>query len=253
MKLLMGQAGSLIIHRIDPRTKMFWLIGNLLISFTFHGIGTLSLLLAMILLTSILAKIRLNNFMPLLKIMTVVGIQFVLLQGFLRPQGAVICRLGSFKLYLGGVLIGTQGILFLFILTLLCLQFLLWTTPEELTLVMVELGIPHKYAVLLGLALRFIPVVEKDLGTIIESQQTRGLELKTIRQKISGLASVSLPLILRTLKRAQDVALSMELKGYTLYTRRTLLRSLKLTSIDYFCLVMSLFYFGLVAVWNVYP
>lgn len=185
--------------------------------------------------------------------MTIIGIQFVILQGFHRPQGAVICRLGSFKLYLGGVLIGTQGILLLSILTFLCLQFLLWTTPEELTLLIMEMRIPHKYAVLLGLTLRFIPVVEKDLRTIIESQQTRGLKLKTIRQRVRGLVSISLPLILRTLKRAQDVALSMELKGYTLYTRRTLLRSLKLTSMDYFCLAIGLLYFGLVAVWNVYP
>lgn len=252
MKLLMGQTGSLIIHRIDPRIKMFWLIGNLFISFAFHDIGTLSFLLTMILLTLVLAKIRLKDFLPLLKIMAVVGIQFVLLQGFLRPQGSLICQLGSFKLYFGGIIIGIQGILFLSLLTLLCLQFLLWTTSEELTLLMMELGIPHKYAVLLGLTLRFIPVVEKDLHTIIESQQTRGLELKTIRQKVSGLASISPPLILRTLKRAQDVALSMELKGYTLYTRRTLLRSLKLTIMDYFCLVISLFHFGLVTVWNVY-
>lgn len=253
MKLLMGQAGSSIVQKIDPRTKMFWLIGNMLISLTFHGIETLSLLLVMILCTSILAGIRLNDFLPLLKIMTVIGLQFVLLQGFLRPQGAVIFRLGSFQLYLGGVLIGTQGILLLFILTLLCLQFLLWTTPEELTLLMVELRIPHRYAVLLGLTLRFIPVVEKDLHTIIESQQTRGLELKTIRQKVKGLISILLPLILRTLKRAQDVAQSMELKGYTLYPRRTLLRTLELTRVDYICLVTGSLYFGLVTVWNVYP
>jgi energy-coupling factor transport system permease protein len=252
MKLLMGQAGSLIIQKIDPRTKMFWLIGNLLISFTFHGIGTLSLLVAMILFTSILARIRLIDFWPILKIMTVIGIQFVILQGFLRPQGAVIFRLGSFKLYLGGVLIGTQGILLLLTLTLLCLQFFLWTTPEDLTLLMVKLRIPHKYAVLLGLTLRFIPVVEKDLSTILESQQTRGLQLKTIRQKAKGLISISLPLILRTLKRAQDVALSMELKGYTLYSRRTLLRTLKWTKMDYCCLIMGLLYFGVVMVWNVY-
>jgi energy-coupling factor transport system permease protein len=78
------------------------------------------------------------------------------------------------------------------------------------------------------------------------------MELKTIRQKARGLISISLPLLLRTLKRTQDVALSMELKGYTLYSRRTLLRTLQWEKTDSYCLVTGIFYFGLIAAWNVY-
>jgi energy-coupling factor transport system permease protein len=118
---------------------------------------------------------------------------------------------------------------------------------------MVKLRVPHKYAVLTGLTLRFIPTVEKDLSSIKESQQCRGLELKTIRQKTRGLISIALPLILRTLKRTHDVALSMELTGYTLLSRRTMLRTLELSSIDYFYLAVCLFYFAAIVGWRVYP
>ncbi len=221
--------------------------------FAFHGIETLGLILVMILLTSTLARIHLSIFLPLLKIMVIVGIQFVLLQGVFRPQGAVIIQLGSLKLYLGGLLIGVEGMLMLLTLTLLCLQFLTWSSPEELTLLMVKLRIPHKYAVLIGLTLRFIPTVEKDLSAIKEGQQCRGLELKTIRQKTRGLISIALPLILRTLKRTHDVALSMELKGYTLFLRRTMLRTLEFSKTDYFFLVVCLFYFAAIVCWKVYP
>lgn len=251
MKLLVGQAGRPAIYKIDPRTKLLWLMGNLFIGIAFHGIATLSLLVGMILFTSILAGIRPGLILPLLKIMTVIGVQFILLQGLLRPQGPVIYELGALKLYWGGVLIGAEGMLLLLTLTLLCLQFFLWTTPEELTLLMVKLGSPHKYAVLLGLTLRFIPVLEKDLETIKEGQQTRGLELRTIRQKVKGLFSISLPLLLGTLKRTRDVALSMELKGYTRYARRTFMRTLRWRRIDFICITAGGLYFGLLAAWNI--
>ena len=250
MKLLVGQAARPEIYLIDPRTKLFWLAGNLIVAIACHGVATLSVLVAMILITSLMAGIRPGYIIPLLKIMAVIGTQFILLQGLLRQQGPVLIEFGFIKLYGDGVRIGIEGMLVLLILTLLSVQFFLWSTPEDLTLLMVKLGFPHKYAVLVGLTLRFIPVLEKDLANIKEGQQTRGMELLTIGQKVKGLFSIALPLLLRTLKRTGDVALYMELKGYTLHRRRTFLRTLQWRRIDFVCLAGGALYFGILASWK---
>jgi len=237
MKLLLGHSTNSLIHGLDPRVKLVWMACNLLLIVICQKIWLLSLNLVLILVMTVWSGISLKKFSPLLKIMLVIGLQFIILQGFLGQQGTVICRIAFFKIYWGGILMGMKGILVLLTLMLLCLQFVMWTSPEDLTLLLVKLHLPHKYAALVGLALRFLPILEKDLEAIYESQQSRGLELTTTWQKAKGLLPVALPLILRALKRAQEAALSMELKGYTLYPERTFLKTLRFSKID--CLICS--------------
>ncbi|MEL7566812.1 MAG: energy-coupling factor transporter transmembrane component T [Dehalobacterium sp.] len=135
-------------------------------------------------------------------------------------------------------------------LALLCLQFTMWTFPEDLTLLLVKFHLPPKYAVLVGLALHFLPVMEKDLAAIYETQQARGLELSTFFQKVKGLMPVMLPLIPKALKRSEEVALSMELKGYGLYQERTFLHNIALSKLDYGTGAIICTYFSLIIYFN---
>ncbi len=245
MKLLLGYSeNSSFIHKLDPRVKLLWLLGNLFLILFFQDLTVLVISLGLVLTTTVLAGIPLLVFLPLIKVMSILGVQFVIFQGLLRPEGAVIFQLGSLNFYLGGVLIGIKGITLLITLAFVFLQFVMWTSPNELTLLLVKLGLPQKYAVLLGLALHFLPIMEKDLRTIYDSQQARGLELTTTWQKVKGLVPIILPLILRALKRAQEVALSMELKGYTRFPSRTFLDRIVFTSGDYFVFSSLLVYFS---------
>ncbi|AOT72038.1 energy-coupling factor transporter transmembrane component T family protein [Geosporobacter ferrireducens] len=244
MKLLLEYSeNSSYIHKLDPRVKLLWLIGNLILILSFQELTVLIPSLGLVLITTILAGISLTVFLPLVKVMSIIGIQFILFQGLLRPEGVILFQLGNLNFYLGGVLIGIQGIALLITLVLLFLQFVMWTSPNELTLLCVKLGLPQKYAVLLGLALHFLPIMEKDLQMIYESQQARGLELETTWQKAKGLVPIILPLILRSLKRSQEIALSMELKGYNRFSARTFLSSISFSSADYFAFGFLVIYF----------
>lgn len=245
MKLLLGyNENSSLIHNLDPRVKLLWLLGNLILIIFFQNLSILVLSLGLVLTTTILAGISLAVFLPLIKVMTIIGVQFIIFQGLLRPEGAVLFQLGGLNFYLGGVLVGIKGITLLMTLAFLFLQFVMWTSPNELTLLLVKLGLPQKYAVLLGLALHFLPIMEKDLRTIYDSQQARGLDLTTTWQKARGLLPIMLPLILRALKRAQEVALSMELKAYTRFPTRTFLGSIVFAPADYFVFGSLVVYFS---------
>lgn len=245
MKLLLGyKEGTSFIHKLDPRIKFLWLIANLLFILFFANTTFLMICLALILLTTSLSGISLKVYMPMLKVMAVIGIQFILLEGLLIHEGRALFQIGPFPFYLGGVIIGLNGILRLICLAFSFLQFLMWTSPQDLTLLTVKLGLPHKYAILTGMTLYFLPVIEKDLREIYESQQSRGLELNTVFQKVKGLFPVIMPLILRSLKRTKEVALSMELKGYSRYSTRTFLGSISFKSVDYMALCTMIVYFS---------
>jgi len=245
MKLLLGyNDNKSFIHQLDPRVKLLWLLGNGFVLVLFQDVRLLSLSLILVLVTTVLAGTKLTIYIPMIKIMSIIGVQFIVLQGIFRPEGAVLFHLSSINFYLGGILVGIKGILRLITLAFSFLQFLMWTSPQELTLLFVKSRLPHKYAVLIGMTLHFLPVIEKDLQDIYESQQARGLELTTGLQKAKGLLPVMLPLILRSLKRTQEVALSMELKGYTRHSTRTFLESISFSSVDTIVFCSMIVYFG---------
>lgn len=249
MRLLLGHSGDSFIHRLDPRIKMTWLVGNCAAVFLANGLAQLAVILGFVVLTTAAGRINLKSFLPLFKMSLIIGVQIVLLLGVMRPVGKIILEAGYLKLYSGGIIAGIQSFFQLLILCFLFLQFVVWTSPEDLTLLSVSFGIPHRYAVLPGLALRFLPVLEKDLRAIFESQQARGLDLSTTRQKIKGLVPVILPLVLKALKRAKDVSLYMELKGYGRHSTRTFLRSLGFKGSDWAGLGTACLYFAVMGVW----
>ena len=245
MKLLLGYKNNTsFIHKLDPRIKLLWLLGNLFFIAFFQKIWLLLLCLGLTLLSCYVAGIALKEFIPLLKIMSVMGLQFIFLQGIFSDQGQVLFHIWEWPFYLGGLLVGVKGILILFNLVLLCLQFMMWTSPEEFTLLLVKFKVPHKYASLVGLALHFLPVMEKELKAIYASQQSRGLELSTLWQKIKALLPIILPLTLRALHKSSEIALAMELKGYTLYPKRTFLQDISFVKLDYIAGIALLTYFS---------
>jgi len=243
MRLLLGHSGDSPIHRLDPRIKLLWLLGNVVLSVTCQSAWMLTWVLASVCLATSVARISLREFLPLLKVMTVMGIQIILLQGLIRQEGPILIEFGALRVFAGGLLVGLRGVALLLIMTLLFLQFVMWTSPGELTLLLVTLGLSHRYAVLVGMALRFVPIVERDLRAILEGQQSRGLPLDSTLQIAKGLLWITVPLILRTLRRAHEVAMSMELKGFSLHHRRTYLNNLRFSQVDALALGILLAYF----------
>jgi energy-coupling factor transport system permease protein len=164
----------------------------------------------------------------------------------LRTDGAPVFHVGPAIFYSEGLILGAMGVLTLTTLSLLFLQFIMCTTPEEMTLMMVKCRLPASSAVLVGLALRFLPLLERDLREIYESQESRGIALTTTWQKAKGIVTVILPLILRTLRRTHEVSLTMELKGFRLHDTRTFLEDLSLRSTDWFAVAVIAGYLALV-------
>ncbi|MBI5583007.1 MAG: energy-coupling factor transporter transmembrane protein EcfT [Deltaproteobacteria bacterium] len=233
----------------DPRVKLAWLLANVALAVWHQHIGLLVLQLILILGVNRWIGLSLGRLRPLFQVTAVLGLQLVLLQGFLQPEGSKLFVLAGLGFYAGGALLGLKGILLILVLSLLFFQFLSWTSPREITLLLIKMRLPYRYAFTAGMAVRFLPLLQMDLQSIYQSQLSRGLHQDGLFKKIKGLPPIILPLILMTLRRAEAVARSMELKGFGLQPRVTLLAELKLKKKDFGALAAIACYGILLAWW----
>lgn len=220
-------------HRLDPRTKLVWLATVLVLCFVTNQTLILAGIAVIVLALSRAAKLDLRSFLPISKMVIYLGILLVLVQSIFQSSGQALFQLGPVNFYSGGFALGVHTTLRLYCMILLFLQFLMWTHPSDLSLALVKAKVPYRYAMLLGLALRFLPVMEEELRGILEAQQARGLDLSNPIRKTLAMAPIATPFCLRALRRANEVALAMELRGYGYRPERTFLRAIGYGRADY--------------------
>jgi energy-coupling factor transport system permease protein len=110
--------------------------------------------------------------------------------------------------------------------------------PTSLTLLLLKTGLNYRYAMLVSLSLRTFPLLERELGKIYDSQQARGMELRGTLRKLIRLLPVMMPFVLRALRRANEIAVAMELRGFGYGKERTWQRTIALGSWDRIALVV---------------
>ena len=221
------------IGNLDPRTKLVWLM--LIFSVTFMATywWQLLIILSFVLIVYRLGKLEWGQLRLSFLALLLMTIQIIVFQVLFRHSGDYWYMTPWLKIDRLGVLIGGISSLRLACLVLSAMVFFQMTHPTDLTLLVMKGGVNYRYAMLIGLAVRFLPLMERELGAIFEAQQARGLPLSGAWQKLKGLIPVALPFLFRAFKRSQSTALAMELQGFGLHNERTFLRSLQLRRTDY--------------------
>ncbi|TAK33704.1 MAG: energy-coupling factor transporter transmembrane protein EcfT [Chloroflexota bacterium] len=220
-------------HRLDPRTKLVWLVAMLVLVFGSTSIAVPVGLTAVVLVSFWAARLDLRSLAPMAKLVGSLAIGIFLVQGLFHSGGDVLFQLGPLGLHTQGLRLAAQVVAQLFCMFLLCVQFLTWTHPTDLSLVLVKARVPYRYAMLVGLALRFLPVLEEELREILEAQQARGVDLRGSLRRGLAMVPIVVPFCLRTLRRSNEVALAMELRGYGFRPHRTFVRTIRYRPIDY--------------------
>lgn len=231
------------IHRLDPRTKSLWLITGLLYIFFTDDWRLLLLIFAINLLLLRAAGFNLAVLYPVFRALVMFGLVIFVFQ-LLFQSGEVFFFLGPIKLHTQGFLVTRRVWLRLANLSLLFLQLMMWTHPTDLALMWGSFGLPYRYAMLGGLALRFVPIFQREVVSIQEAQQVRGQPLHTTMQRIAGSFNLLLPFMLRVLRRIDEITLSMELRGFGHSRNRTYLRSIGLHLHDWLIIGLLLILSG---------
>ena len=233
-------AGS-VIHKLDPRVKLLGTVLYIISLFVF-GKPVNYLLAALFLALLIkLSKVPVSFMVRGLRAIFILMIITAIFNLFLTP-GRVIWQLWKLKITEEGVRVAVLMVIRLILLVMGSSLMTLTTTPNDLTDGMEKgLGflkkvhVPvHEIAMMMSITLRFIPILMEETDKIMKAQSARGADFDTgnLIQKAKSLVPVLVPLFISAFRRANDLAMAMEARGYHGGEGRTKMRPLEYHGID---------------------
>ncbi|MFR8087862.1 MAG: energy-coupling factor transporter transmembrane component T family protein [Lachnospirales bacterium] len=212
------------IHRLDPRVKLaatfLFIIGIFCVD-NFLGFGLAILMLALVVYK---AKIPFSYLLRGLKAIFILLIFSVVMNLFLNRQGEELVSFWIFTITDQGVYTAAFLGLRLILLVLGSSVMTLTTTPLELTdgiekamRPLKKIRVPvHEIAMMMSIALRFIPILLEETDKIMKAQQARGADFESgnILQRAKSMVPILVPLFISAFRRADDLATAMEARCY---------------------------------------
>jgi len=230
------------MHRRDPRIKilvMILLLVAVLIPAGFIGYGIVAVFL---IVAVVLSKLSMGFIWKAMKPMLFMLFFLLVINIFVIRTGTLWFEWGFLKIY-SDAIIQTLYITVRLMLMIVTTTILTSTTkPLDLTLGIEDLLAPfkvikmpaHEIAMILSIALRFIPDLIEETNRIMKAQASRGVDLQegTIKEKIMAVLSLIVPLFVASFQRAEDLANAMEARSYVPDAKRTRYKQLHMKFID---------------------
>ncbi|PYZ95625.1 cobalt ABC transporter permease [Alteribacter lacisalsi] len=248
--MIMGQyvRRDSFIHRMDPRAKLAGLFLFLLVLFLANRPAALIPAFLFAALVFLATKVPVRYLLKGLKFIAIMVILLFLFRMLMTREGTVLFELTWLTVYEEGVRDGAVFAGRLFLLLVLATVLTLTTTPIELTDALERLfkplqrlGLPaHELALTMSIALRFIPTLFTEMEKIMKAQTARGASFSngSLVRRIKALVPLLVPLIIQSFRRAEELAVAMEARGYTGSEGRTRFRRMVLRPSDAWVLLL---------------
>ena len=237
-KLLLGRylQGDSFVHQLDPRTKFISTFVFIIIIFLANNWLTYLILAIFTLVALLASKIPMKFFWNGVKPLLWVILFTVVLQMVFTSGGDVYFEWSFIKITSFGVInavyIFLRFVLIIFISTLMTL-----TTPplqiadamESIMKPLGKIGVPvHEIALMLSIALRFVPTLMDEAQKIMNAQRARGVDFGegNLFEQMKAIIPILIPLFVSSFNRAEELATAMEARGYQGGTGRTKYRVL---------------------------
>ena len=253
--------GNSLVHRLDPRAKILIFIAYIAIIFCTFNFVSLGITAAFTVLFIALSRIPLKFYFKSLKIIIFIVI-FTSLLNLFYGSGDPLWQWGIFKITLNGIsraVFVTVRIICL-ILASSCLTFT--TSPTELTDAIERLMKPlkvihfpvHEIAMMMSLALRFVPTLLEETDKIMQAQKARGADMESgnMFKRVKALVPILIPLFVSAFRRAYDVATAMECRCYRGGSGRTRMKQIHLSKRDVIAFITTALVIGGVIVCNIF-
>lgn len=247
--------GDTIIHRLDPRIKIIIIslfIASLFFINSFYPyIFIVFFIGAVIKIAKLPLKFILKGLKPLYFIILI-----TLLINVFMTKGEVLFNIGPLTVTKEGLSMAIFMALRLIFLITGTSLLTLTTSPIALTDGIEKLlspfrivGLPaHELAMMMTIALRFIPTLLEETDKIMKAQMARGADFESgnILNRAKNLVPLLVPLFINAFRRADELATAMEARCYRGGENRTRLNELKLKNYDYAILLSQIVFFGLI-------
>ncbi len=248
--------GDSLLHRLDPRTKIVLLFFFLAAIFVFDSPLAYAALTAFTAALIAVSRVPLLLMLKALKPLSWI-IAFTFVIHLVSTPGDAFFHVWLFDLTWQGAAKGFFIALRLALLILLSALLTYTTSPLALTDALETLmqpakrvGVPaHEIAMMMTIALRFVPTLIEEADKIMKAQQARGADFTegSVIERVKGFVPVLVPLFISAFRRADDLALAMEARCYRGGVGRTQMKALRISSIDYVAYAFGALFFAALA------
>ena len=253
--ITLGQyfSGNSVLHRADPRTKLIFSFAYIIVLFFAKSAASfafaLLFTLCMIFISRVPLKVVVRSIKPLLFIILFTAV----LNVFWTTGEKLLFEWRFIKIYREGVIFACFMAVRIILLVVGMSVILTYTTTpialtdgiEALLNPLKKIKVPvHDFAMMMTIALRFIPTLIEETDKIMDAQKARGADFESggLVKKAKALIPILIPLFVSAFKRADDLAIAMECRCYRGGEGRTKLKQLRYTKMD-FVLVLFLVLF----------
>ena len=246
--------GNSVVHRLDPRTKLLAVVLYIAALFLAAGLLTYAVMFAVLAMSITVSGVPVRSIVRGLRPVLFIVIFTALLNIFYTSGSTVLARFWVFTITLEGVwraFFMVARIMMLisgtFLLTYTTSPILLTDGLESLLNPLTRIDVPvHELAMMMSIALRFIPTLIEETDKIMSAQRARGADFESggLVRRARALLPLLVPLFISAFRRADELATAMECRCYHGGEGRTRLRQLRYQTRDY----VTLFFFLTVAV-----
>ena len=235
--------GKTIAHRLDPRTKLALTVMYITALFMANGIFGYALVFAVLVTCLILSKIKPAAVLRGLRPILIIIMFTVVLNIFFVRGDTVLLEYGFIVITQEGVL--TAAYMALRLIMLIVGTFLLTYTTSPIALTdglekifspLKRIRLPvHEFAMMMSIALRFIPTLIEETDKTMSAQKARGADFETggLVKRAKAILPLIIPLFISAFRRADELAVAMESRCYHGGEGRTRMKVLKAAMRDY--------------------
>ncbi|MBO5262195.1 MAG: energy-coupling factor transporter transmembrane protein EcfT [Clostridia bacterium] len=251
------------IHQLDPRTKLLFMIAFIVCIFAANDMYAYLMLIGITVLSVIVSRVPILMVLKGLKPIFIIVIITTILNLFWTDGYTVLWSWWIITIYKESLI--RAGMLALRIVILMActsLYFSYTTTPIELTdgietglSFLKKIKVPvHEFAMMMTIALRFIPTLVEETSKIMNAQKARGADFSSggLIKRAKALIPIIIPLFVSSFRRADELATAMECRCYRGGTGRTRMRVLKMKVKDYVFLLLTAGMIAGVILLNIY-
>ena len=221
-----------IIHRADALSKLFWVLVVVIATFQFRESISRGVMLAALLFVAIfVARIPLRAIGKVSPLIFGVALLLGIFHYVVTKGTTPLFSIGSFVVMKESL---EDGAAFFFRLAIMVMAsfMLIWTTDiRELMVGLVRLGMPYRFAFVIFMALRFLPVIQQEVDAVSAAHAIRGQATKSrISHRFHLYQRYLFTVIVNGLRKAENTAIAIESRGFGAYPDRTYVKDFHWTA-----------------------
>lgn len=244
------------IHKLDPRTKLVASLVFIVAMFLCKSYYSYLACFLFLILCVWVSKIPVSSVLKTVKAIVFIIVVTVFINVFFYGEGKLLFKWWVFTVTDEGLIFASKMAMRLAFLVIGTSLITLTTTPMSLTdgleslfKPLKHIGFPvHDVAIIMSIALRFIPTLMEEIDKIMMAQKARGASFDSggLIKRAKALVPILIPLFVSTFRRADELALALDSRCYNATPNRTKMKLLKYNFTDAFALLFVLLFLAMI-------